>query len=125
MRGANGQPLREIHCHTMVRSVAIEMAGALYDEMMRDNAVYEGWKEACPDLDPILAEAKFIELLWPLLVRNGSARATLARTLTSPDIDYETKMSIHSALCLDATLSRGRKQGPRTPRRLKVNLDAE
>src|ERR1700722_12581452 len=114
------RPPRELHCHVLLRATAIEMAGALYDEMMKDNTIYAGWKAACPELDPMMAEAKFIELLWPLLVRNGAARATLARTLTSNTIDYETKMEIHSALVLDNTLVRGRKPGTR---RAKVNLN--
>lgn len=99
----------ELHCHVLIRSVAIEMAAELYAEAMRDNSIYEGWKAVCPELDPILAEVKFIELLWPLLVRNGSARATLARALTSESLDEAAKYVIYDALVADAGLTHGRR----------------
>lgn len=113
----------ELHCHKLVRATAIEMAGELYDDVMRDNTIYEMWKKACPELSPTIAEITFIELMWPLLVRNGMARATLARALTSNALSEEAKTVIYDALVADATLSRGRR-GKQAPRRLKVHLDS-
>lgn len=113
----------ELHCHVMLRSVAIEMAGELYDEMMKDNSIWEDWQRVCPELDRVMAEAKFIELLWPLLVRNGSVRATLAQALASPSLPEDAKWAIHEALCLDSGLTVGRKPKRLAPR-MKVNLNA-
>jgi hypothetical protein len=100
---------KEIHCHEMVREVAEAMAHELYADAMRDNNIYDAWKAACPELTPALCEAKFVELLVPLLVKNGAARATLARTLTS-NINDDLKARVYEALVLDSHLSRGRRR---------------
>jgi hypothetical protein len=65
--------------HKLVRATAIEMAGALYDELMRDNRLYAEWKAAYPALDAMAIEAAFIEMMWPRLIER--ARATLASML--------------------------------------------
>ena len=102
----------ELHRHTLIRSTAIEMAAELYADAMRDNTIYEAWKSAWPEcegeFDPVKAEIMYIEMMWPLLVRNGSARATLARSLNSSTLTHDQKMTIHEALVLDAGLRRGR-----------------
>lgn len=85
------------------------MAHEIYAEFMRDNEVYASWKAVCPDLSMELAEAEFCRRLVPELVRNGSARATLAKTLTSSMSD-DLKARVYEALVLDSHLSRGRKK---------------
>ena len=98
---------KEIHCHKMIRATAIEMAGALYDEVMKDNKLWAHWKAICPELTPTLCEIKFIELLWPKLI--PEARATLARLLTT-GLSEDLKTSIADALIVDNTLMRGRER---------------
>lgn len=103
-----------VHCHKLICATAIEMAGALYDEVMKDNSIYAHWKAICPELTPTMTEILFIEQMWPHLI--GQARATLARMLTMEYAD-DLKMQIHDALCKDATLKRGRTpKGALTPK---------
>jgi hypothetical protein len=105
-----------MHVHKLVRKVAIEMAGQMYDDVMtQNNDLYVEWKRQCPDLTPERLQIMWIELAWPQLVLNGSVRATLARLLTT-SLDPDLKREIYDALVKDATLRRGRpdlaRQGP-------------
>ena len=88
-------------CHKMVRAIAIEMAGALYDDVMKDNKIYEGWKRVCPDLTPTVTEALFIEMLWPKLV--PQARATMAQMLGTA-LSEDLKRPIYEAILQDNAL---------------------
>lgn len=88
-------------CHKMVRAIAIEMAGALYDDVMKDNEIYKGWKLVCPDLTPTVTEALFIEMLWPKLV--PQARATMARMLGT-NLSEDLKQPIYRAILDDNML---------------------
>lgn len=100
---------RNVHCHKLIRATAIEMAGELYDQCMRNNDIYAHWKLACPELTPIILEIQFIELLWPKMIE--PARATLARMLGMAHIDEKQKETIYLALIHDAQLRRGRADG--------------
>src|SRR5262252_8455690 len=71
--------MRQTPCHKLIRATAIEMAGALYDELMKDNRVYEMWKAAYPALDAPAMEAAFVTMMWPKLIER--AWATLASML--------------------------------------------
>ena len=97
---------REVHCHKLIWSTACEMAGELYDDVMKDNEVFESWHRVCPELTPLLAEIKFIELLAPKLIPR--ARATLAALLGTNNIAESQKQIVYDALIADATLMRGR-----------------
>lgn len=97
---------KEVHCHKLVWATAVEMAGELYDLAMRDNRVYARWKAVCPELTPVVAEIKFIELLAPQMI--ADARTTLAGMLGRPDVPEKQKELIYDALIRDATLQRGR-----------------
>lgn len=101
------------HCHKLIRATAIEMAGAVYEEVMKDNGRYAYWKSICPELTPALAEGMFIEYLWPHLI--GQARATLATMLnpsSGANLTDRDRADIHEALVKDASLQRGRtRQG--------------
>lgn len=99
--------MKKVHCHPMIRATAIEMAGELYDIVMRDNKVYAKWKKMCPDLTPTTAEIAFIELAYPKLLEQ--ARATLAGLLAT-NIAQNLKAEIHDALVKDNTLRRGRER---------------
>lgn len=70
------------HAHVLVAKTAKEMAGALFEEMMRDNALYKQWKAQCPELTPKKLQQRFILQAQPLLLEQ--ARATLAKMLTGP-----------------------------------------
>ena len=87
--------------HPLIRKVAIEMAGSLYDDLMHDNERYAQWKAQCPELTPKRAEAMFIERMWPQLIE--SARVTLARMLAMP-YPESMKEEISDALIKDHSL---------------------
>jgi hypothetical protein len=92
-------PVRHTPAHVLVRSTAIEMAGALYDEVMRDNKINELWQLAYPATDPKAREAAFLTAFWPKLC--DRARATLAGMLTT-NMPEDLKETIHDALVKDA-----------------------
>lgn len=93
------------HCHPMIRATAIEMAGELYDLMMKNNQQYAEWKRMHPELNIAQLEIRFLELKWPELIED--ARTTLARMLGS-GISEELKMQIHDALVKDNALRHSR-----------------
>lgn len=90
------------HCHPLLRATAIEMAGDLYDLMMKNNQQFAEWKRLHPDLGTLAElEIRFIELKWPELIED--ARATLARMLAG-GASEELKTTIHDALVKDNPL---------------------
>ncbi len=93
------------HCHPMIRATAIEMAGELYDLMMKNNQQYTEWKRMHPELSVAQLEIRFLELKWPELIED--ARTTLARMLAQ-SIAEELKMQIHDALVKDNALRHAR-----------------
>lgn len=93
------------HCYPMIRATAIEMAGELYDLMMKNNQQYTEWKRMHPELNIAQLEIRFLELKWPELIED--ARTTLARMLGS-NISEELKVSIHDALVKDNALRHAR-----------------
>lgn len=87
------------HCHPMIRATAIEMAGELYDLMMKNNQQWQEWKNLHPELSTLAEyEIRFLELKWPELIED--ARTTLAQMLGS-NINEELKVQIHDALVKD------------------------
>lgn len=93
------------HCHPMIRATAIEMAGELYDLMMKNNQQYDEWKRMHPGFSPGQLEIRFLELKWPELIED--ARTTLARALAT-NISEELKIAIHDALVKDNGLRMAR-----------------
>jgi hypothetical protein len=93
------------HCHKLVAQVAHDMAGAAYDELMKDNGWYERWKAQHPGASARDLETAFIDKLWASMI--PEARATLAQMLNGP-YSPEMKAGIHEALVLDNSLIRGR-----------------
>lgn len=94
------------HCHPMLRATAIEMAGELFDLMMKNNQQWEEWKRINPELSTLAQyEIRFLELKWPELIED--ARATLARMLAT-NIPEDLKLSIHDALVKDQGLRMAR-----------------
>jgi hypothetical protein len=94
------------HCHPLIRSTAIEMAGDLYDLMMKNNVQFAEWKKMHPELRTLAElEIRFIELKWPELLED--ARTTLAGMLAG-NASEELKMQIHDALVKDHGLRMAR-----------------
>jgi hypothetical protein len=91
------------HCHPLLRATAIEMAGDLYDLMMKNNQQWAEWQKLHPELEGNLAqlEIRFLELKWPELLED--ARTTLAGMLAG-NASEELKMAIHDALVKDNPL---------------------
>lgn len=90
------------HCHPLLRATAIEMAGDLYDLMMKNNVQYAEWKRMHPDLKSAgELEIRFLELKWPELIED--ARTTLAGMLAG-NASEELKIQIHDALVKDNPL---------------------
>jgi len=103
----NGKVITKgLMAHTLVRNTAIEMAGALYDEIMKDNTIYAIWKAGYPALTPQVTEAAFLEMMWPKLC--DRARATLAGMLVT-NIDEGLKEDIADALVKDAQFVHARR----------------
>lgn len=93
------------HAHWRVYETAVEMGHQLYDTMMHDNEWYAYWKARWPDLTARELEVRFVAVNVKRLL--PQARAMLAQIIaTTPD--PALKESCYEALCLDATLVRGR-----------------
>jgi hypothetical protein len=82
----------------MIRATAIEMAGELYDLLMKNNQQFAEWKRMHEGFTPAQLEIRFLELKWPELIED--ARTTLARML-GDNVPEELKMQIHDALVKD------------------------
>lgn len=80
-------------CHKLVASTAMELAGALYEDLAKDNEFYRR--------NP--SQKRFIKKYWSKLV--PQARATLADILARPG-NENLKPTIADALILDNTLRR-------------------
>lgn len=106
------------HCHAMVRMIAIEMAGELYDELMRNNEQYSEWKGMNPGLNATKLEIRFIELKWGELIED--ARATMAQLLAS-NMSEELKQPIFHALLADNELRVHRLQRARDKANRTIN----
>ncbi len=94
------------HCHLMVAKAAQEMTRALYDETMKNDALWVRWQALHPGLSRKGLEDAFVKKYWPAAIEG--ARATLARMLVYP-LDEVLKDEITSALILDASLVKGRR----------------
>lgn len=94
------------HAHNMVVKLSKEMAGAMYDTLMKKNEWYAEWQRKNPECTPKQLELRFIERTHGTLIEE--ARATLAQMLSIPSIDELTKEKIYESLLLDKTLTRGR-----------------
>lgn len=106
----NGRRLarkREAHVHKLIASTARQMAEACYEGLMQRNDWYEGWKQQHPGLSSQGLCNAFVSARWGQFV--PGARHILTEQLSRP-IDEELKEEIYEALCLDATLVRGRTE---------------
>jgi len=85
---------RAVHPH--IRTVAREMAGALYEELALNNLWF--------GLNP--SQKAFIDRVAPSLI--DQARMTLGEALGRPDVAEDVKAEIAEVLFADATLQFGR-----------------
>lgn len=99
---------RRQHAHVLVAETAKALAGDLYERLMGDNKYYEAWKTKNPEATPKELEQRFIARNYGKCI--PAARTTLALMLKGP-LDDALKEQISEALCLDATLVRGRMRG--------------
>lgn len=99
--------MKNIHAHKLVMSVAVNAAYELYEELMRNNMLYDAWKKQNPGKSEKGLALAFVRKNTPRCL--GIARATLARMLADPTISEDWKEQIMEALELDATLMLGRK----------------
>ena len=95
------------HCHKVIRKVAMEAAGELYERLMGDDQFYDAWRNQNPGLSPKQLETRFIAKNWGKCI--DFARASLACMLSRPDVADSLKEDIVEVLTLDATLIRGRQ----------------
>lgn len=98
---------QQVHAHKMIVELAKEMAHEVYSVVMRNNAVYDSWKVICPELTRDLAEAFFVDHLFPYLIED--ARATLAGVLAT-NISEDLKESISEAIIRDTVFREGRRR---------------
>lgn len=93
------------HTHPLIRATAIEMAGDLYDLMMKNNEQWNEWKRMHEGFSLAQLEIRFLELKWPELVED--ARATLAGILGT-NASEDLKATIYDALIKDQGLRMAR-----------------
>lgn len=86
------------------------MAGASFEEVMRDNDRWKFWQELCPELTASSGQKVYVDLAWPHLIEQ--ARATLA-TMLNGHLHESLKEQIYEALVLDNEL-RLRHEGKRS-----------
>lgn len=92
-------------CHPLIKQTAQEMAGEIYEELMKRNEWWESWKKQHPGMGTKALEKLFIRKAWAGLV--PQARATLAGMLAGP-YDEGLKSTIYDALLADGPLRQGR-----------------
>lgn len=86
-------------CHKLIRSTAMEFAGAFYDGAAPDNTFYHWYP----------SEKFFVDYEWGRFV--PQARQILAQMLARNDIPEHEKEQIEEALQLDRTLPQSQQHG--------------
>lgn len=84
------------YCHEMIKKVAQELAGAYYEENMRDNHLYDVVKSKG------VTQKRFIAKTWGHFI--PLARTTLIKLLNSPTLPELAKEDIMDAVILDKQL---------------------
>lgn len=97
-----------VHAHRLIAKTARDAAEQLYEIVMGDNLVRAAWKKQNPGCAERVLVKRFVDKNAERCV--PFARATLTRLL-STNMPENLKAEIHEALCLDATLIRGRAEG--------------
>lgn len=94
-------------CHKLVRSIAQEACGNLYEVVMSRNDIHAEWKRQNPQCTTAKQlESLFIVKNWPQCIE--FARATMAMMLGRSDISDHMKHEIYEALILDNKIPVGR-----------------
>jgi len=100
---------KQIHAHKLVYETARALAHELYDTLMQDQKYYLAWKAQNPSATSKELESRFVDRNVAKCL--PTARATLAMMLRGPE-DTPLKQQVFEALCLDASLVRGRTPQP-------------
>jgi hypothetical protein len=85
------------------------MCLAVYEKLMKDNAVRAAWKAKHPGAGEIGLQAAFVKRFLSVYVEQ--ARAVLAGMLTQSTYSDVDKDRIHDILVKDKSLIRGRMSG--------------
>lgn len=72
-------------CHTMVRDLAVQMAGSKYEDFARNNTRYHHFRKLTAGISPQAREKLWISKMWPCFVED--ARAILATMLRDPTME--------------------------------------
>lgn len=82
------------HAHVTVAKIAMELAGAYYDEQAHSDSFYNHW----PDLD------LFVQAEWHTFI--PYARQVLGKMLADPTMPEAAREQVFEALVADRTLPR-------------------
>lgn len=94
-----------LHAHFLVAETAEKIAHAQFEQVMKDNKIFNRWKRLCPDLTTEELEKRWVKMAVPGLLEQ--ARHTLA-DLLSTNLADDLKATISDALIKDNSLRRGR-----------------
>lgn len=104
---------QRVTAHKLIANTAEQMAGAVYEELMKNNTWYAAWQERHPDLSGTALQHEFIRVTAPGMTRQ--ARATLAQMLRNPAYSH-LHDQIAEALILDNSFVRQTGKNPFDPR---------
>lgn len=99
--------MKSMSAHHLIVDTAKEMAGALYEDLAKDNVWYKQWRAAHPGMNEPRLQYRFIVAMRPKLIQQ--ARTTLTKMLKG-SYPQVLKDQIADALIKDASLVRGRKR---------------
>ena len=85
----------QVAAHYMIRKVAMEAAGEMYERLMADDVMFSAWKKSNPGASGKQLEKRFILRHWSKCI--PFARTTLGLMLSRPLPD-DLKESIIDAL---------------------------
>jgi hypothetical protein len=110
-----------VAAHKLVLETAQKMAGELYDEVMRGNAMYAGWKEMTVKrgLTAEQSQRMFVALIAPKLLE--PARAILASVLGDKSKEH-LHAAIYDSMLLDNAIRASRLRPNGRP---KLSLPTE
>jgi hypothetical protein len=110
-----------VAAHKLVLETAQKMAGELYDEVMRGNEMYSGWKEMTlkRGLTAEQSQRLFVALIAPKLLE--PARAILASMLSDKSKEH-LHATIYDSMLLDNAIRASRLRSNGRP---KLSLPTE
>lgn len=95
--------------HWLIAKTAREMAGEMFEHLMKNNGWFERFKRHRPGKTTPQLEREFVSTQWGRFT--ADARATLAQILQTT-IDDSLKAQIMDALIKDHSIRQGRRTAP-------------